>query len=131
MNLKLLSTAALALSLAAAPAFAQSSGTGTGAGTAGGGGSPTVETDGETTASTNSNWTDAERTMYGENENWAGFFTDDTMGTVKTDAEVQAQFSAMGADDQAGMKAACERVNSDRGSYGSVTTALCAQIGEM
>ncbi|MGE0500488.1 MAG: hypothetical protein AB7I79_02400 [Rhizobiaceae bacterium] len=130
MNLKLITAAALALSFAAAPALAQDSGS---TGDSNGGASPSVEIDPNTSASTNGNadWTDAERTMYGESDLWAGFYTDNSMTTLKSDAEIQAMFSTMGADDQAGIKASCDRVNQNRGSFGSVTTGLCAQVGQM
>ncbi len=133
MTIKLLTAAALLASLAVAPALAQtgSSGTGDASGDAN---QPVVETDqGKTSATgvSNENWTDAERSMYGEGAWWSGFYTDNTMSTLKADADVQATFSAMGAEDQAGMKAACDRVKMDQGSYGSVTQALCAQVGQL
>ncbi|MCR5856115.1 hypothetical protein [Mesorhizobium sp. J428] len=72
---------------------------------------------------------DAEKAMYEQNmKSMSGFFTDQTMGTLKPDAEVKATFEAMDADSQAGMKSACEKAMSDRGSYGTVTTALCQQV---
>ena len=70
---------------------------------------------------------DDEKAMYKDNTWMRGFFTDDSMSTMKSDAELKAAFAAMGAEDKAGMKAACDRVDNDRGSYGSVTQTLCQQ----
>jgi hypothetical protein len=79
------------------------------------------------------NWaSEDERSMYEDDrEMWSNFFTDDSMTTAKEEAEIRAAFSAMGADDQASIKAACDRVDQQRGSYGSVTQGLCSQIGAM
>lgn len=136
MKLKLLGATAIALGLLAAPAFAQQAPTVP----------PTVDQpdDSNSNATTNSdtdrattgsigNWaSDAEKSMYEENrEMWSNFFTDDTMSTAKDEAEVRSIFSAMGADDQSQIKAACERVEQDRGSYGTITMGLCSQIGQL
>lgn len=77
-------------------------------------------------------WTsDAERTWYEENrERIAGFFTDESMMEMRSDAEVREIFAAMGAEDQSEIKAACDRIENDRGSYGQVTHTLCMQVGE-
>lgn len=73
-----------------------------------------------------------EQAMYEENRDMmTGFFTDDTFTTLRSDDEVASAFSAMDADTQAGMKSACERAAEDRGSYGTVTNALCAQVMAM
>jgi hypothetical protein len=134
MKLKLLTAAALAFSLAAAPvAFAQSGSSATGD-ASGDSNQPTVKTDEGKTASTtgaNEGMTDADKKFYTENEMFSGFFTDDSMTTVKSEAEVAAAFQAMGADDRAEAKAACDAVQNDRGSHGSVTIALCQQIGAL
>jgi hypothetical protein len=133
MKLKLLTAAALALSLAAAPvAFAQSGTSATGD-ASGDSNQPAVKTDQGTTSSTGATegMTDADRKFYTDNAMFSSFFTDDSMATMKSEAEVQAAFQAMGADDQAGAKAACEAVQNDRGSHGSVTIALCQQIGAL
>lgn len=138
MKLKLLTAAALALSLASAPvAFAQSGGSDGGASATGDASGqsnqPATKTDEGTTSSTNTNegMTDADKKFYSENTTFSGFFTDDSMGTVKSEEEVAAAFKAAGAEDQAGMKAACDAVQNDRGSHGSVTIALCQQIGAL
>lgn len=126
MSIKLLTAAALALSLAAGTAVAQ---TATGS-------SNDAATTGTGQASTNPSaegpeWTsDQERMMYEENATMmSGFFTDETMTTLKPEAELKANFEAMGADDQAAMKSACERAKSSRDAYGSVTASLCQQAG--
>jgi hypothetical protein len=137
MKLKLLTATALALSLAAAPvAFAQSGGSigsGTTGDASGESNQPTVKTDQGTTSSTGTNegMTDADKKFYTDNTTMSGFFTDDSMGTMKSEAEVKAAFEAMGAEDQAGVKSACEAVQNDRGSHGPVTIALCQQIGQL
>jgi ABC-type oligopeptide transport system substrate-binding subunit len=126
MKLKLLTAAALAFSLAAAPvAFAQSGDA------SGNSNQPTVKTDEGTTSSVDNSLTDADKKFYSENQMFSGFFTDDSMATVKSEAEVTAAFQAMGAEDQAGVKAACQKVQDDRGSHGSVTIALCQQVGAL
>lgn len=138
MKIKLLTAAALALSLASAPvAFAQSGGSDGGSSAAGDASGqsnqPAVKTDEGTTSSTNTNegMTDADKKFYSDNAMFSGFYTDDSMGTLKSDAEVAAAFQAAGAEDQAGMKAACDAVQNDRGSHGPVTIALCQQIGAL
>lgn len=135
MKLRLLGAAAMALGLLSVPAMAQqapvappnvddsaSSGT-------------APSTTGMDTGTTGSigNWaSEDERSMYEDDrEMWSNFFTDDSMTTAKEEAEIRAAFSAMGADDQASIKAACDRVDQQRGSYGSVTQGLCSQIGAM
>ena len=126
MKIKLLTAAALALSLAAAPeAFAQSDASGNS-------NQPTVKTDdGKTSSTVNTGLTDADKKFYSDNTMFSGFYTDDSWTTLKSDAEVASTFQAMGADDQAGVKAACEKVQADRGSHGSVTIALCQQVGAL
>ena len=78
-------------------------------------------------------WTsDDERSWYEDNrDRLADFFADDTMAELRSDEEVRETFSAMGADDQDQIRAACDRIESSRGSYGNVTHTLCAQIGEI
>jgi hypothetical protein len=130
MKLRLLGAAATALSLLSVPALAQQAPVT----------SPNVEQpaasdsmDTGTTGSIGGTWlSDSEKSMYEDNrEMWSSFFTDDSMSTVKEEAELRAAFSAMGADDQAQIKSACERVDQDRRSYGTITQGLCAQIGQM
>jgi hypothetical protein len=114
---KLLTSAAVALALSAGIAFAQTDTQQTQSGPAG-------------TADTTVFASDTERQMYEENRVMlGGFFTDDSISELRTEDEIKATFEAMGADDQASMKTACERAATDRGSYGSVTSTLCAQAG--
>ena len=146
MNTKLLATVALAFGLMAGGAYAQQASDSTGQ-------TPTGEnsTIGTTTtgAASGTSTTDAqssqsgaqgtesptyaseeERMLYEDNRAMMGqFFTDESMATVRSDAEVKAAFEAMGADDQASMKSACEKAAQNRGSYGSVTVGLCQQAG--
>jgi hypothetical protein len=75
---------------------------------------------------------EAEQTMYEENKAaMSGFFTDETMQTLKSDEEISTAFQAMDAEGQAGMKSACQKAAEDRGSYGTVTVSLCERIGAM
>lgn len=116
MNFKTIATASVALLMLSGASIAQQAPQGT-APTAQG--APTFASDNE-------------KMMYESNmESMSGFFTDGTMATLKPDAEVKATFEAMGAEDKAGMKSACEKAMEDRGSYGTVTTALCQQVMAM
>lgn len=75
---------------------------------------------------------DDERMMYEQNmTSMGGFFTDESMSTLRTDDEIKGTFEAMDADSQAGMKTACERAMENRGSYGTVTTSLCQKVMAM
>jgi hypothetical protein len=68
---------------------------------------------------------DEERMMY-ENDRdlYTPFFNED-WSEIRTDDEINTAFDAMGADDQGSIRAACQRAAQNRGSYGTVTTALC------
>lgn len=152
MNMKLLATTALAASLISGIAYAQSTPDDSGQV----GASTTSESNDATTDNgamksdntmksddTKSSSMDSdsdgmeyksddEQSMYEDmSDQMAGFFTDDSMTSLKSDEEVKKTFQAMGADDQAGMKTACERAMSNRGSYGTVTVGLCQQIGAL
>ena len=121
MNTKLLATAAIAAFLTAGSAMAQTSGA-----TASDSASTATQADAPDYAS------DDEKMMYTDNKDMmAAFFTDESMTTLKSDEEVKTAFDAMGAEDQAQMKSACERAMNNRGSYGTVTAGLCQQIGAM
>lgn len=75
---------------------------------------------------------DDEKMMYETNKDMmGGFFTDETMTSLKTDDELKSAFSAMDAASQAGMKSACEKAAANRGSYGTVTVALCDSVMKM
>ncbi|MDP3896572.1 MAG: hypothetical protein Q8Q62_07840 [Mesorhizobium sp.] len=109
MTFKTLATASIAFAMFAGSAFAQQAPAGT---------PPFTSAD--------------EQAMYESNrEIMTGFFADETMTTLKSDEEVAATFSAMDAESQAGMKAACERAAENRGSYGTVTVALCDSVMKM
>ncbi len=109
MTFKTLATASIAFAMLTGSAFAQQAPAGT---------PPYTSAD--------------EQAMYETNKDMmAGFFADETMTTLKTDDEVAATFSAMDAESQAGMKAACERAAENRGSYGTVTVALCDSVMKM
>ena len=109
MTFKSLATASIAFAMLTGSAFAQQAPAGT---------PPYTSAD--------------EQTMYETNKDMlGGFFTDDKMTTLKTDDEVKSTFSAMDADSQAGMKSACEKAAENRGSYGTVTVALCDSVMKM
>ncbi len=146
MRMKLLATAAIAFGLTAGVAFAQQNSDSTGqtapaeagqtapaAGTATGGAMTTdtqAEQSGSQGTANPAYASEDERMMYENNRAMmSGFFTDETMATAKSDAEVKSAFEAMGADDKASMKRACDQVSQNRGSYGSVTIGLCQQAG--
>lgn len=115
MKLKLLAAAALAAGMISGPVLAQ-----------------TAPENPETQELRTDFTSDDERMLYEENMAvMTPFFTDETFGTLRTDEEVAEAFSAMGAEDQAAMRSACERANENPGSYGPVTAGLCAQIGEL
>lgn len=121
MTFKSIATASIALAMLASPALAQNSGTGAGNGSGSG-----TSIQAQTYAS------DAEKMMYDENRAaWSGFFTDESMSTLKTDDEVRAAFNAMDGASQAGMKSSCEKAAEDRGSYGTVTNSLCDSVMKM
>ncbi len=130
MNMKLLSTAVLALSLAAAPAFAQTGTSATGD-ASGASNQPVVKTDDGKTSSTASNegMTDADKKFYSENQMFTGFWTDDSMTTMKSDEEIAAAWQAMKAEDQTSATAACGTVNGNRGAYSPATAGMCDRIG--
>ncbi len=74
---------------------------------------------------------DDEKMMYEKNAKMMRpFFTDDSMTKMKSPEDVKKTFAAMDADSQAGMKSACQTAGEKRGSYGSVTVALCSAIAE-
>ena len=133
MKLKLLATAAVALAMLSGPVIAQESPTTPPNVDSNAAGGANPADDIQTRSVTRGEYaSDTEKAWYEENAAWLnGFFTDDTMSTVKSEADVKAAFSAMDADTQAGMKAACDKAAQDRGNYGSVTLSLCSAAGVM
>ncbi|MGD9913313.1 MAG: hypothetical protein AB7S80_04465 [Rhizobiaceae bacterium] len=123
MSIKLLSTAAIALSLLGAPvAFAQNDDAGASANVG--------SSDSMTTESTSSGWTDADRAFYDTNRAaFGGFFTDDSMSTPRSAAEMDTAWGAMSAENQAAVAAACAGISADRGKYSAFTTELCTKYG--
>lgn len=114
MTMKLLTATALAIGLGMGGAIAQTT-----SATDKGGSGPNFKSE-------------EEQMMYEKNADmWSGFFTDETMSEMRTEDEVAETFAAAGADNQAEIRAACERAMDNRGSYGTVTVALCEQIGQM
>lgn len=75
---------------------------------------------------------DSERAMFESRMAvMSGFFTDETMTTMRSDEEMAAAFSALSAGDQASLRSDCERALQDRGSFGSVTLGLCTAVGAL
>ena len=130
--LKTLATTTMAFCFVAGAAIAQTSGGATDNPAAAPSESAPADTNSQATGSSTAFKSDAERAMYESNMAAMGtFFTDDTMTTLKSDAEVKSAFEAMDAEGQAGMKSACQKADEDRGSYGTVTTTLCSQVMAM
>ena len=120
-----LTAAALALALSGA-AYAQS---GSGASSSGNSSSATTTPMQAQEEGGMQYKSDAEKMMWEKNSSMmAPFFTDNSMKTMKSDADVKAAFAAMDADNQKEMKTACEKAMEDRASYGNVTTSLCTQV---
>ncbi|QDZ01393.1 hypothetical protein FQ775_13960 [Nitratireductor mangrovi] len=114
MTMKLLATTVLAIGLGMGGAIAQTT-----SATSKTGSGPNFKSE-------------EEQMMYQDNAEIMGpFFTDETMTTLRPEGEVAETFAAAGADNQAEIRAACDRAMSNRGSYGTVTVALCEQIGQL
>ena len=127
--LKTLATTTMALCFVAGAAIAQTSGGTTDNPAASPSESVPADTNSEATGSSTAFKSDAERMMYEENmAAMGGFFTDDTMTTLRSDDEIRTAWQAMDADSQASMKSACTTAVADRGSYGTPTNALCDQF---
>lgn len=60
-----------------------------------------------------------------------GFFMDETMAELRPEADIQESFAALDADEQAAIRADCDRVEETRGSFGTTSRTLCSQIGEL
>jgi len=117
MNLKTIATASAALLMLSGAAFAQATSGGATSGTAGKNGS------GPTFASDN------ERMMYEQNrDSLSGFFTDDTMGTLRSEEERRAAWAAMDEGKQTAMRDVCQQAMDDSGSYGESTTTICTSV---
>ncbi|MDN2582044.1 hypothetical protein [Aquibium sp. ELW1220] len=73
-----------------------------------------------------STWqSDDERMMYeNDRELYTPFFNDD-WSEYRSDDEIRSAFDAMGTEQQDSIRASCQRAAQNRGSYGTVTTALC------
>lgn len=68
---------------------------------------------------------DEERMMYEDNrDRYTPFFNED-WSEMRSDDEINTAFDAMGEADQEAIRADCQKAAMNRGSYGSVTTALC------
>lgn len=125
---KLLAASALSLSLAAGLAYAQESP------------APDPNVDNSAEEATDVNPTgaignyssDEERVWYTDNAPLlTGFFTDETMAEMRSEEEIRTAYAEMAEKDRDELKAACDAVDQNRGSYGGVTQTLCAQIGEL
>lgn len=74
---------------------------------------------------------EAEADMYADTEMWSPFYTDDTWGELRTEEEIADAFTGTDEMTQGELRAACDRVQEQSGSYGQVTITLCSQIGEL
>ena len=112
---RILVVSALSLTLVAGAANAQTGG--------GGGGDVDSHTAGASTP-------DGRVVFEGwRNETIRAFFTDETMLHMHSDDDMRVNWAALPADDQAQIRADCEKVESNRESYGEVSVTLCSQIG--
>jgi hypothetical protein len=69
---------------------------------------------------------DEERMMYeNDRERYTPFFNED-WSEMRSDEEISSAFDAMGTEDQESIRASCQRAAQNRGSYGTVTSSLCA-----
>lgn len=128
MTLKLLSTAAFAFVLIGAPAaFAQDNNAATPDATT----ESNSQNDSMTTSATGANeWTEGDRAFFDSNRAvFGGFFTDDSMSTARSQAEMDAEWSKLSPENQAAAKDACQGVSAERGKYSAFTIDMCAKIG--
>lgn len=73
--------------------------------------------------------TDADRTFFESGTDFTPLYSDmDSMTMLEGDEFTEA-FGGMTDEDRASIIEACERAEEDRGSYGTVTTGLCDQVG--
>lgn len=74
---------------------------------------------------------DDERMMYENNPSIVGFFTDDSRTELRGDDDVKSAYEALVDQDRDKIRKDCERVEQTRGSYGTVTQALCEKVMAM
>lgn len=60
---------------------------------------------------------------------WGGFFTDDTFAELAPEADFQATWDGMSAEDQDEARAVCEQVSGAPTEYRNVTVQWCENIG--
>ncbi len=111
--MKLITAAAIAVLMSSGIAFAQENSGGT-SGQQGGAATTGTETGGGTDASNYLNGPNIHR-----------FYTDESMGTLRSEAEVKTTFEAMSAEDQANLRKSCEGNKDNRWS------ALCNSLPKM
>lgn len=116
MNIKTIATASAALLFVTGAAFAQASGTGNSS--KGGSGTQIGPFASE-----------KEQGMYESNrEALSGFFTDDTMTTLRSEEEMNTAWTGMDATQQASLRSACQQAMDDSGSYGASTSSICTNV---
>lgn len=81
-------------------------------------------------AGTAANNAEAEKAML---EAWKGpiglaFFTDDTMGTMKSEADMKAGWTALTPEQQAQVKADCDKTAADEDGNLSNVETICAMV---
>lgn len=132
MFYKTLAAATMSLALATGVAMAQTS-TEPGAVQADG---QTPAVSGETQGEGVSKMTftsDNERMMVERNMSFlGGFFTDDTMATLRPTEEMSASFSSLTPEQQQALRSDCTNVTGDTSnSYGQSVVDLCTSVGAM
>lgn len=113
MNLKTIGTASVAFLMLTGASFAQQAPTGT---------APTAQ--GAAVFAS-----EQEKAMYEANKDaMTGFFTDDSMATLRTDDEMKAAWVAMDEGKQAGLRSACQTAMDAKEGYGASTSAICTNV---
>lgn len=122
MFYKTLAAATMSLSLLTGAAFSQA--------VQADGDTPAVsgETQGEMTFTS-----DAERAMFESRmEIMGGFFTDETMTTLRTEEEMGTAFSSLSLEEQQAFRDDCTNVTGDTSNaYGMSVVELCTTVGGM
>lgn len=94
-------------------------------------GSAIAQTVGATDPGAGEAWgSEQEQLMFEQHgQSWGGFFTDDTFAELAPEADFQATWDGMTADEQAEAIATCEQVQGAPSEYRNVTVQWCENIG--
>lgn len=122
-------TVAAALFVAGS-AFAQPNGAGRNDLSSGNGSGPDMEM--QTGSISNDGYqSDVERIVYQNGDIFRPFFTDDSMAALKSETEIRQTYRRMDSQSQAELTKTCDSADAQRGSYGTMTYALCSIFGVM